>query len=110
MRQPDQYALAVHYSFVFATAYYAAVGVVGYHAFGASMQESFTVNLALAGTAPASQYLAVISAGLFVMKLQAGFPLYAAPVLAAFGCGSTFPHGTLTARSVHGAFAIISSG
>eukprot|EP00747_Dinoflagellata_sp_TGD_P212549 gnl/TRDRNA2_/TRDRNA2_85630_c0_seq1.p1 gnl/TRDRNA2_/TRDRNA2_85630_c0~~gnl/TRDRNA2_/TRDRNA2_85630_c0_seq1.p1 ORF type:complete len:441 (-),score=71.20 gnl/TRDRNA2_/TRDRNA2_85630_c0_seq1:96-1418(-) len=91
MRRPEQYGVAVHCAFSFAFVYYGAIGLLGYFYFANGTKQSFSQNLF---PTPGQQHytfyhaFALLSAGLFAAKLQAGFPLYAAPVLGTFGCSS----------------------
>lgn len=90
MRKVSEYPQACHYSFGFAFLYYSAVGLLACHYFGSGVHQSFTENLVpkhLSGHPAALNSLLVLSAGLFAAKLQAGFPLYASPVLDAMGFG-----------------------
>lgn len=112
MRRPEEYSSAVNLSFTFALGYYALVGLLGYHFFAQSTQESFTQNLwPLVGVQNRVFYcsFALISAALFAGKLQAGFPLYAAPVLQAMGFGSECEkHSPRLVWAARGAFAAVS--
>jgi len=93
MQKPkEEYQGSVHLAFVFTSVYYATVGTLGYHYYGSATRESFTENLMPAAglgirgsAATLHSGFALLSAGLFAVKLQAGFPLYAAPVLNALG-------------------------
>jgi amino acid permease len=97
MQKPkEEYRGAVHLAFVFTSVYYATVGFLGYHYYGSATRESFTENLmpdtglGIRGAATTLHgSFALLSAGLFAVKLQAGFPLYAAPVLNALGVGGS---------------------
>jgi len=88
MHKTGDYGTAVHAAHFFAFCYYCAIGLVGYHFFAGNMKASFTEKLS---PIPGQQHqmfysgLAMMSAALFAIKLQTGFPLYAAPVLQAFG-------------------------
>lgn len=113
MRRPEQYSAAVHYAFSFAFLYYGAVGLLGYHFFGAGTRESFTANLFPERGLPDQGFYccaALLSAGLFAVKLQAGFPLYAAPVLSTLGFGENrmaeVPASVWAARMAFGAISI----
>merc|ERR1712187_348295 len=75
------------YSFV----YYLAIGLLGYEFFANDTRRSFLKDLAPVpgeGHARMYGYIAAVAAFLFAMKLQAGFPLYAGPVLQAIGLSS----------------------
>lgn len=98
MEDKRAYFTAINISFMFATLYYAAIGLLAYYFFGDSIRESFTVNLAAGsahetelGSGKTSMTFALVSAGLFATKLQAGFPLYATPVLEALGFSGDSP-------------------
>jgi len=112
MRQPStEYAPAVHRAFIFAIFYYSAIGLLGYQFFAGLTKGSFTENLApLPGQGHPSFYagLALLSAGLFAGKLQAGFPLYAAPVLGATGFGPTGKRSSFEVWGARLVFAIVS--
>lgn len=111
MHKPGQYGAAVHLSFSFAFLYYSAIGLLGYYFFGSSLHESFTENLApTAGTrnVGVQTMFTMLSAGLFAMKLQSGFPLYAAPILGAMGCTGTERTPRMPVGVVRVMFAIVS--
>lgn len=94
MQKPEHYTMAVHCSFIASLLYYLTVGLVGYYFYGQEVQESFTASMP---PKPGQQHftlyktVAMVSAGLFSMKIQMGFPLYAVPVLALFGVESKTP-------------------
>lgn len=89
MQKPkEEYAKAVHISFAYAFAYYLAVGLLGYHFFANDTRRSFLkdlVPLPGEGHSRIYGYVSSTAAGLFALKLQAGFPLYAGPILGAIG-------------------------
>jgi len=90
MQNTSNYSHAVHLAFTFAVIYYTVVGLAGYHFYAEATRESFTENLMPAWpvTHGLTYGFGLLSAALFAAKLQAGFPLYAAPVLQSFGFGS----------------------
>eukprot|EP00408_Alexandrium_pacificum_P056402 CAMPEP_0171165544 /NCGR_PEP_ID=MMETSP0790-20130122/6240_1 /TAXON_ID=2925 /ORGANISM="Alexandrium catenella, Strain OF101" /LENGTH=404 /DNA_ID=CAMNT_0011630337 /DNA_START=117 /DNA_END=1327 /DNA_ORIENTATION=- len=102
MKRPEEYPAAVHMSFVFAAAYYAMVGLLGYHFYAGATRESFTENLAPSALAPSEHSL---RCGFALLSV----PVYAAPVLQALGSasppGQPAPVRTLLVRS---AFAVVS--
>merc|ERR1719313_801164 len=90
MIRTSEYSSAVHLSFAFAFAYYAAIGVCGYYFFGHMTRSSFTENLHPVAGQHCYRFLlgvTMMSAVLFAAKLQSGFPLYAQPVLQGLGFG-----------------------
>jgi len=87
-RPKEDYAQAVHYSFAYASLYYLAIGMLGYEFFANDTRRSFLKDLTPVPGEGHSQiygYIAATAAGLFALKLQAGFPLYAGPILEAAG-------------------------
>eukprot|EP00429_Kryptoperidinium_foliaceum_P092172 CAMPEP_0176194350 /NCGR_PEP_ID=MMETSP0121_2-20121125/5955_1 /TAXON_ID=160619 /ORGANISM="Kryptoperidinium foliaceum, Strain CCMP 1326" /LENGTH=534 /DNA_ID=CAMNT_0017533093 /DNA_START=15 /DNA_END=1617 /DNA_ORIENTATION=+ len=103
MQKQGDYALAVNLAFAFAITYYLVVGLLGYHYFGDATKESFTENLVpYKGMPDERMFLAfsLASSALFAVKLQAGFPLYAAPVLQALGFGTLGEESRLPTRVV----------
>merc|ERR1719240_1948652 len=75
---------------MYAFFYYLAIGVLGYEFFANDTRRSFLKDLAPIpgeGHARVYGYISACAAGLFALKLQAGFPLYASPVLEAIGFG-----------------------
>merc|ERR1719198_1537664 len=81
MRRPkEEYARAVHNAFAYSSAYYLAIGMLGYEFFANDTRRSFLKDLTpLPGeyNPRVYGYIAGAAAGLFALKLQAGFPLYA---------------------------------
>jgi len=91
MRRPaEEYAVAIHYAFLYSSLYYMAVGMLGYQFFASDTRQSFLKDLIpIPEERHKSMYawVAMMASGLFALKLQAGFPLYAAPILGAIGVG-----------------------
>jgi amino acid permease len=91
MQRPrEDYEKAINTSMMYAFFYYLAIGVLGYEFFANDTRRSFLKDLAPIpgeGHARAYGYISACAAGLFALKLQAGFPLYAGPVLEAIGFG-----------------------
>jgi len=112
MRHTENYTRAVNMAFAFAVPYYLAVGLAGYYFFADATRESFTLNFVAYPSMPYRHtflVFSVVSSGLFVLKLQAGFPLYAAPILQALGyghVGTPLPKDIMVARVV---FALVSA-
>jgi len=96
-RPKEDYAKAVHLSFAYSLVYYLAIGLLGYDFFANDTRRSFLKDLT---PVPGEfhqrvyAYVAAAAAGLFALKLQAGFPLYASPILDAFGLSES--HGLPT--------------
>merc|ERR1719440_2221324 len=91
LKPKEEYAKAVHYAFAYSSMYYLAIGMLGYEFFANDTRRSFLKDLAPVpgeGHARVYGYIAATAAGLFALKLQAGFPLYAAPILEAAGVGA----------------------
>jgi len=111
MQKTEEYSYCVNTAFVFAVIYYAVVGILGYYFFAGTTRESFTENLVpYAGMPHGSIFslFSLVSAALFAVKLQAGFPLYAAPVLQTLGACSTHGASTQTIAVARCAFAAVS--
>lgn len=96
-RPKEDYAKAVHCAFAYSNVYYLAIGMLGYEFFANDTRRSFLKDL----TPVPGEYhnhfyasVATAAAALFALKLQAGFPLYATPILDAFGLSET--HGLPT--------------
>jgi vesicular inhibitory amino acid transporter len=91
MQRPrEDYEKAINTSMLYAFFYYLAIGVLGYEFFANDTRRSFLKDLAPIpgeGHARIYGYVSACAAGLFALKLQAGFPLYAGPVLEAIGFG-----------------------
>lgn len=91
MKRPSEdYPRAIHLSFAFATLYYLAIGLLGYEFFANDTRRSFLKDLTPVpgeGHARIYGYISAGASGLFALKLQAGFPLYAGPILDAAGLG-----------------------
>merc|ERR1719265_3100050 len=90
-RPKEDYEKAINTSMLYALFYYLAIGVLGYEFFANDTRRSFLKDLAPVpgeGHARVYGYIAATAAGLFALKLQAGFPLYAAPILEAAGVGA----------------------
>jgi amino acid permease len=89
MQKPkEEYPKAVHLTFAYSALYYLAVGMLGYEFFANDTRRSFLKDLVPIpgeGHAHVYGYIAAAAAGLFAVKLQAGFPLYAGPILDAVG-------------------------
>jgi hypothetical protein len=89
-RPKEDYEKAINTSMLYAFFYYLAIGALGYEFFANDTRRSFLRDLAPIpgeGHAKVYGYISALAAGLFALKLQAGFPLYAGPVLEAFGFG-----------------------
>jgi len=98
-RPKEDYAMAVHYAFFCSSIYYMAIGMLGYAFFANDTRRSFLKDLTPVpgeGHSNIYGYVAAAAAGLFALKLQAGFPLYAAPILDAFGLSEA--HGLETKK------------
>jgi len=90
-RPKEDYAKAIHAAFAYSTLYYLAIGMLGYEFFANDTRRSFLKDLMPIPGEDHSNiygYIAAGAAGLFALKLQAGFPLYAGPVLEAAGLGA----------------------
>lgn len=115
MQRPGEYASALHYTFAFAFPFYMAIGLVGYHAFG-----TFTHRDLINDLAPPSRgnphplalhaRLALAAAAFFAAKLQAGFPIYAAPVLKALSYGGNLRRSAIEILMARIAFTVASVG
>jgi len=92
MQRPKQdYEKAVHWAFAYCTPYYLAIGLLGYEFFANDTRRSFLKDLTPVpgeGHSNIYGYIAASAAALFALKLQAGFPLYAGPILDAAGLGT----------------------
>jgi hypothetical protein len=112
MRRPkEDYARAVHNAFAYSSVYYLAVGMLGYEFFANDTRRSFLKDLApLPGEGHSNiyGYVAAAAAGLFALKLQAGFPLYAGPVLEAAGLGTNDGLSTRQTVIARGVFCVVS--
>jgi len=92
-RPKEDFAKAVHYAFSYSTLYYLAIGMLGYMFFANDTRRSFLKDLTPVpgeGHSNIYGYISAAAAGLFALKLQAGFPLYAAPILDAFGLSEAY--------------------
>jgi len=90
LRPKEDYEKAINYAFIYSSIYYLAIGLLGYKFFANDTRRSFLKDLAPVpgeGHSNAYGFIAAIAAGLFALKLQAGFPLYASPILEAAGLG-----------------------
>eukprot|EP00929_Paragymnodinium_shiwhaense_P037503 TRINITY_DN19976_c1_g1_i2.p1 TRINITY_DN19976_c1_g1~~TRINITY_DN19976_c1_g1_i2.p1 ORF type:complete len:468 (+),score=91.57 TRINITY_DN19976_c1_g1_i2:79-1482(+) len=116
MKDTRQFYSAVSHAFGFAAIYYAAVGLLAYKFFSDDIKESFTINLSDAKNAasklhgfPLLSTSAMACAAMFALKLQGGFPLYAAPILQPLGLadasGGMPDHKLVIGRAI---FAIVS--
>jgi hypothetical protein len=112
MRRPkEEYAQAVHNAFAYSSVYYLAVGMLGYEFFANDTRRSFLKDLApLPGEGHSNiyGYVAAVAAGLFALKLQAGFPLYAGPVLEAAGLGANDGLSTMQTVIARSVFCVVS--
>jgi len=87
-RPKEDYPKAVSAAFMYSGFYYLAIGMLGYEFFANDTRRSFLKDLTPVpgeGHSNIYGYIAATAAGLFALKLQAGFPLYAGPVLDAAG-------------------------
>jgi len=92
-RPKEDFEKTVHYAFVYSTLYYLAIGLLGYLYFANDTRRSFLKDLIPVpgeGHSNIYAFFATAAAGLFALKLQAGFPLYAAPILDAFGLSEAY--------------------
>merc|ERR1719460_2394949 len=98
-RPKEEYEKAVHWAFAYSSVYYLAIGMLGYEFFANDTRRSFLKDLTPVpgeGHSNIYGYIAAAAAALFALKLQAGFPLYAAPILDAFGLSEA--HGLETKK------------
>jgi len=113
MRNTAEYSNAVNIAFAFSVPYYLTIGLLGYYFFGSGTRESFTLNYVEYPGMPHRRLFLVFSlasSALFAAKLQAGFPLYAAPVLQALGFGATgadIPPRVAVARVAFAVFSVV---
>jgi hypothetical protein len=90
-RPKEEYEKAVHWAFAYSSVYYLAIGMLGYEFFANDTRRSFLKDLTPVpgeGHSNVYGYVSAMAAGLFALKLQAGFPLYAGPILDAAGLGA----------------------
>jgi len=110
-RPKEDYSKAIHAAFLYSSLYYMAIGMLGYEFFANDTRRSFLKDLTPVpgeGHSHFYGYIAASAAGLFALKLQAGFPLYAGPILDAAGLSED--HG-LSGKALflgRTAFAIVS--
>jgi len=87
MTRPSEYGKACGAAFGFSAVYYLLIGGLGYWFYGAATHQSFTENL---GRDPTGKMYAsltlipLVAAGIFVIKLQCGYPLYVQPIVKVF--------------------------